>query len=216
MPYGNGNAEPVIYLLAQHALDRAAYRALLAAELGCRVTVESGLAPTSVWAAMRTNPALVIVAADSPQRPVCDVLHMVARLRPETRILVVTDATRPGQIEAWSRCPLHGYVGKDDGVDELRAAVRALLDGREHYSAAFADALTRAAARPPSMPQLSPRETELLPLLARGVTLRDAAGQMGVSYKTADGYRSSLLRKLGVHDRVQLARLAIRQRIIDP
>ena len=64
--------------------------------------------------------------------------------------------------------------------------------------------------------RLSRREAELLPLLAGGLTLRDAAFQMAVSYKTADSYRTSLLRKLGVHDRVELARYAIRERIIQP
>jgi DNA-binding NarL/FixJ family response regulator len=63
---------------------------------------------------------------------------------------------------------------------------------------------------------LSRREAELLPLLARGMTLREASEKMSVSYKTADSYRTSLLRKLGVRDRVELARLAIRERIIDP
>jgi len=55
-----------------------------------------------------------------------------------------------------------------------------------------------------------------LPLIARGMRLRDAAASMSVSYKTADSYRTSLLRKLGVRDRVELARLAIRERIIEP
>jgi len=63
---------------------------------------------------------------------------------------------------------------------------------------------------------LSQREIELLPLLARGMTLREAASKMAVSYKTADSYRTSLLRKLGVRGRVELARLAIRERIIEP
>lgn len=66
-----------------------------------------------------------------------------------------------------------------------------------------------------TLPRLSRRETELLPLLARGLSLRDAAARMAVSYKTADSYRTSLLRKLGVKDRVELARYAIRERIID-
>lgn len=68
----------------------------------------------------------------------------------------------------------------------------------------------RGAARANGSPRLSRRETELLPLLARSLTLRDAAVQM------ADSYRSNLLRKLGIRDRVELARYAIRQQIIQP
>jgi DNA-binding NarL/FixJ family response regulator len=53
-------------------------------------------------------------------------------------------------------------------------------------------------------------------LLARGLTLREAASKMTVSYKTADSYRTSLLRKLGLRDRVDLARYAIREHIVEP
>lgn len=62
---------------------------------------------------------------------------------------------------------------------------------------------------------LSPREMELLPLLAAGQTLQAAARKLGITYKTADSYRSNLLRKLGIRDRIQLARFAIRAGIID-
>ena len=62
---------------------------------------------------------------------------------------------------------------------------------------------------------LSPRESELLPLLARGMKLRDSAARMSITYKTADSHRTRLMRKLGVQSRVELARYAIRKHIID-
>lgn len=66
-----------------------------------------------------------------------------------------------------------------------------------------------------NMPHFTPRELELLPLLASGLTLREAAERMCVSYKTADGHRTSLFRKCGVQNCVQLARYAIRNKLID-
>jgi DNA-binding NarL/FixJ family response regulator len=63
---------------------------------------------------------------------------------------------------------------------------------------------------------LSRRERELLALLGKGATLKEAAAQMQVSYKTADNQKTSLMRKLGIHDRVELARFAIREGLVSP
>ena len=218
MSNGNGHPGngPAIYLIGRSGLDRLAYRRLLEVDLRCAVSVESGFAPTSVWAAMRTNPELVLVEADRPQSDVVDAVQMITRLRPQAHILVISAGVEPALVEPWSRCTLHGYIVKDGGLVELRAAVDAMVDGKEYFSAGIREALTNAAASPEGAAKLSRRELDLLPLLARGMTLRDAASQMSISYKTADSYRTNLLRKLGVRDRVELARYAIRKRIIDP
>jgi DNA-binding NarL/FixJ family response regulator len=63
---------------------------------------------------------------------------------------------------------------------------------------------------------LSPRERELLRVLARGVSLKDSAAILGISYKTADKQKASLMAKLDIHDRVELARYAIREGLVEP
>jgi DNA-binding NarL/FixJ family response regulator len=210
------SAQPVIYLMGQSVLDRLAYKQLLAHELQREVAVDSDFRPTSVWAAMRSKPNLVLVDSDAPHPDVVDAVQMVSRLCPDIAIIVVSAAVEPTQVESWSHCPLHGYVVKDGGLEELRAAINAVLASREYFSAGIREALVRAARHTHSPPRLSRRESELLPLLARGLSLREAARQMTISYKTADSYRTTLLRKLGLRDRVELARYAIRARIIDP
>ena len=211
-----GNSNPIVYLVGHSALDRLAYRCLLTDEFQCEVAVDSDFRPTGVWAALRHNPDLVLVVADTPQPAVIDAAQMITRLRPESLIIVVSAAVEPREIESWARCPLHAYVVKDGGVEELRAAMSAAVAGREYYSPGIRETLTRAASKHNATTKLSRREAELLPLLARGLTLREAASQLTISYKTADSYRTTLLRKLGVRDRVELARYAIRQHIIDP
>jgi len=207
---------PTTCLLGHSALDRLAYRRLLAQEYQLELAVDTDFRPISVWTALRHQPDLVLVDADRFQRDVLDALQMVARLRPQARILVLSAGVEPSQVEAWARCPLHGYVVKDGALDELRAALDALCAGREYFSAGIREALARGERQSNGVARLTRREAELLPLLASGMTLRDAARQMTISYKTADAYRTTLLRKLGVHDRVELARYAIRARIIDP
>ena len=216
MSTDDGQTRVLIYLMGRSALDRRAYKHLLAAELHRDVAVDSDFTPTSVWMAMRAKPHLVLVEADTADIEVIDAVQMIARLSPDVRILLLSAAVEPSHVEPWSRCALHGYVVKDGGVEELRAAIDAVLAGQDYFSSGIRAALDRGAAASNGTARLSRREAELLPLLAGGLTLRDAAFQMAVSYKTADSYRTSLLRKLGVHDRVELARYAIRERIIQP
>jgi len=224
MPQGqaenqNGRNAPLIGLLGGSAMDRTAYRLLLKHELNVDVAVEADFAPTSVWEAMRVKPNVVIVDADQAFPAALDAVEMIARLYPDTRILILGAGADPVQLDPWSRYRIHGYIVKDAGPDELRKALAALLDDRKYFS--------EGVRRPPrrrgssyaledARPRLSRREAELLPLLARGMTLRDAAQKLAVSYKTADSYRSNILRKLGLRDRVELARYAIRERIVEP
>ena len=141
---------------------------------------------------------------------------MIPRLRKQTRILVASASVDETVLKDWGRCGIDGYVVKDGGVEDLRAAIDAVRSGGTYFSAGVREAIERGQDSTNGFDTLSQREAELLPLLARGMTLREAASRMTVSYKTADSYRTSLLRKLGVRDRVELARLAIRERIIDP
>ncbi|MFQ5806317.1 MAG: LuxR C-terminal-related transcriptional regulator [Phycisphaerae bacterium] len=208
--------DAVIYLMGPSALDRQAYRLLLQHESHLNVAVESDFAPVAVWAAMRAKPDLALVTADRATPEVHDAVQMIPRLRKQTRILVASASVDEAVLKDWGRCGIDGYVVKDGGVEELRPAVVAVLMGKSYFSAGVREAIEKGRTAVDGLSTLSPRESELFPLLARGMTLREAASKMTVSYKTADSYRTSLLRKLGVRDRVELARLAIRERIIDP
>ena len=211
-----GDTQAVIYLMGPSALDRQAYRLLLRQELHLSVTVESGFAPVAVWAAMRAKPDLVLVTVDRASPEVRDAVQMIPRLRKQTRILVASASVDAAVLQDWGRCGIAGYVVKDGGTEELRPAISAVLAGKTYFSAGVREVIESGRDCAHGLASLSQREIELLPLLAHGLTLREAASKMTVSYKTADSYRTNLLRKLGVRGRVELARLAIRARIIDP
>ncbi|MCK4343119.1 MAG: response regulator transcription factor [Phycisphaerae bacterium] len=212
----NENPRAVIYLLGHSALDRLAYRRLFSTELHLEVALDSDFTPTAIWMAMRNKPDLAVVDADTAHAPVLDAIQMITRLSSTIRVLLVSATNESAHVETWCYCPLHGYVTKDGGVEELRSAIEAVLAGRDYFKAEIRATLDRGRARSNGRTKLSRRESELLPLLARGLTLRAAAVELAVSYKTADSYRTSMHRKLGVHDRVELARYAIRKRIIEP
>jgi DNA-binding NarL/FixJ family response regulator len=116
-----------------------------------------------------------------------------------------------------------GYVMKNAPFGELVEAIREAMASRAHFSEDVRSRMTEApetvAAGSPAKTRLSsltPRERELLRMLAAGVSLKEAARQLNVSYKTADNQRTRLMKKLEIHDRVELARFAIREGIIQP
>lgn len=202
-----------IFLMAATRLDRQALSLLLRTELRLPVLFESGFVAVDVWTAMRENPDLAIASADLVTAEVRDCLQMIPRLRASTRILAVGGTLDPTYLRSWADCELSGYVFKDGGIDEFRTAINTLGQGGAYYSPG-AQSLIANPATENGRPHLSRREQELLPLLAQGMKLREAASKMTVSYKTADAYRTSLLRKLGIRDRVELARYAIREGIV--
>ncbi|MBI5864216.1 MAG: response regulator transcription factor [Planctomycetes bacterium] len=204
----------LIYLLAATQFDRQATATALRHELDRQVAFESGFAPVEIWTAMRGNPDLALVNADRVTAETRDAVQMIPRLRKQTRVLILGAAVEPAGWKCWADCGISGYVIKDGGIEELRNALTAMEHGEPYYSRGVIEVLQerpKAADRP----ALSRREAELLPLLAQGMKLRDAASRMTVSYKTADSYRTSLLRKLGMRDRVDLVRYAIREGLVD-
>lgn len=205
-----------VYLLGRTALDRHAYRLVLERELRIVPSVESGYCPKDVWSAKRSEPDLAIAEMGRADTAGRECTAMILRLRPQTRVVVISATIDPADVSVWSAVGLSGYVVKDGGPAELTAGLQAVLSGQSYYSDGVRDTLASGRDAPNVLSSLSRREAELLPLLARGLTLRAAAAAMAVSYKTADCYRTSLLRKLGLRDRVELTRFAIRQRLVEP
>lgn len=204
-----------IYLLAATRLERAAMRCLLFHELNVSAEVESDFSPAQIWDAMRGKPDLALAVIDRPTPDIRDALEMIPRLRAQTTLAICGGLLDDSVLSGWADCKVNGFFFKDGGVEELRSGLSALAEDREWFSHGTRESFRREGRVMSRNASLSRRESELLPLLTKGMTLREAAVQMAVSYKTADSYRTSLLRKLGVHSRVELVRYAIRERLVE-
>jgi DNA-binding NarL/FixJ family response regulator len=205
-----------IYLMSPSLLGRSALRLLLETELNVPVVAESGFVATDVWSALRNHFAIALIDCDLPDAELLSVVEMVPRLKPRAKVLLVTGAVDPNCFAGWRSGFLDGAISKQGGIHELRTALDWACAGKRYFSAELQMVFTAAYSTASPLAKLSRRESELLPLLARGLRLQDAASEMQISYKTADSYRTSLLRKLGCRDRVELARFAIREKIIVP
>ncbi len=216
MDGGMAKAQPTICVIGYAALDRAAWSALFEHKLGRKPAMDCGPSAVEVWKAMRKRPDLVVIDAGASPTKMVDAAEMIKRLRARVHVLVIGFGEPLEALEIWRGTDISGYVFKDADVQELSTGVETVLGGAKYFSNGSRELIAGLSGARSATAELSPRERELLPLLARGLTLRAAASEMAVSYKTADTHRTHLLRKLGVRDRVELARFAIREKIIEP
>jgi DNA-binding NarL/FixJ family response regulator len=114
----------------------------------------------------------------------------------------------------------HGYILKDDADRNLVAAVDALQRHKPYLSSRVSEAASGAAGRDgsafgqPSRSRLTPREREILQLLAEGKSNKEVAGFLGISVKTAETHRANIMLKLDFHSITELVRYAVRNKII--
>jgi NarL family two-component system response regulator LiaR len=137
---------------------------------------------------------------------------------PDTRVVVLTSFASDDQVIPAVQAGAAGYLLKDVEPTGLEAAIRLVHEGEALLDPQIAGRVMEEVARPsPSadVSMLTPREREVLRLLARGLSNRELADTLVVSEKTVKTHVSSILMKLGVHDRTQAALLAVREGLVD-
>jgi DNA-binding NarL/FixJ family response regulator len=192
------------------------------AELGSEVDV--------VGAASEVDAAIEMIRARVPDVVLVDV-HMpggggarviteVLATHPDVRFLALSVSDAPEDVIATIRAGARGYVTKTIGPDELIEAVGAVAAGDAVFSPRLAgfvlDAFAGAAppSTDPELEQLTPREREVLRLIARGYAYKEVARDLEISVKTVESHVSSVLRKLQLSSRHQLARWANERRLL--
>ncbi len=143
--------------------------------------------------------------------------QMAARERGPRPILLTMHTEDRYVLEAL-RAGIRGYVLKKQAAADLVRAIREVAAGAVYLSPGISTVVAEAIRSPSPRPTdpLTAREHEVLQLVAEGKTTKEIAGILGVSVKTADAHRTSLMQKLNIHDIANLTRYAIRQGLIQP
>jgi DNA-binding NarL/FixJ family response regulator len=205
-----------------HTLMREGVRAVLDAQPDFDVVAEAADGAEAVGLALRTDIDLAILDVSMPRMTGVHAAGEIARHRPAVKILILTMHESEQLFYDALRAGAAGYVVKSaagvDLVEAARAALRGELflnsDMLSELSATYLDAVKRGEERPPGA--LTDRETEVLKLLAEGHTSEQIGDVLVISAKTVARHRSNILAKLGMHDRVELTRYAIRRGLIEP
>jgi DNA-binding NarL/FixJ family response regulator len=199
------------------------FRSGVRAELGDRVDVvgEAGTPAEAIAVIRATTPTVVLLDVHMPDGGGLAVLQAVGPEQPDTRFLALSVSDAAEDVIAVIRAGACGYVTKTISADELAAAIDRVAEGDVVFSPRLAgfvlDAFRDAPVTPsvdPDFDQLTPREREVLRLLARGYAYKEIAAELFISIKTVETHASNVLRKLQLSSRHQLTRWAADRRLL--
>lgn len=204
-----------IVLADDHAVVRQGLKMFLALDPELEVVGEAANGAQALEQVGLLKPDVVLMDL---KMPVMDGLTAIGRIRatyPETEVIAVTSVLEDAAIIDAVRAGAIGYLLKDTEADELCRAIKAAAAGQVQLSPQAAARLVREVRAPDSPEQLSPRELEVLRLIARGLSNREIAQELVISEKTVKTHASSILSKLGLASRTQAALHAMRLGLVE-
>ena len=216
-------AQPArIVLVDDHALVRSGLRMILDAEPDLRVVAEAADGHEALAVLEHTPADLAILDIAMPRMTGLQAAREIHRRHPHLRILILSMYDNEQYFFEALKAGASGYVLKSVADRDLLEACRATLRGEPFLYAGAVTALIRdylhRARQGDDLPDtiLTPREEEVLKLIAEGYSTREIAATLGISAKTVDRHRTNTLAKLGLRDRLALTRYAIRAGLIEP
>jgi len=210
-----------ILLADDHAVVRRGLRLVLDGEPDLEVVGEAGDGAEAVERALRDDIHLAVLDVTMPRMTGIQAAREISRRRPEVRTLILSMHDNEQYLFEALRAGASGYVLKSAADRDLVEACRAAMRGQPFlYPAAVAalvrDHLERAAEGRGSAEILTPRELEILKLIAEAYTSKEIADTLVISVKTVERHRANILDKLGMRDRVELTRYAIKRGLVEP
>lgn len=210
--------QPTVVLVDDHDLVRTGVRA----ELGDTVHVvgEASDVADAVDVIVETSPDVVLLDVHLPSGTGADVIAAVAARGLTSKFLALSVSDAPEDVIETIRAGARGYITKSIKGPELISSILRVADGDAVFSPRLAgfviDAFSASVVEPvdPELDQLSPREKEVMRLLARGYAYKEIARRLTISVKTVETHASAVLRKLQFSSRNELQNWAARRRIV--
>ena len=205
------NTSSIRILIADdHAIVRTGLAALLETVQGMTVVGEAKNGEEAVRLSAKLRPDVVVMDLMMPKKDGAAATEELVKVLPETRVLLLTSfATSDGIVRALN-AGATGVVMKDSPNSALIDAIRAVAAGRN----AISPEVRRLIANDPPVESLTPRQTEVLQSLARGLTNRDIAMQLSISEDRIEQHVRTLLLKLGVANRTEAVALAFKKHLL--
>lgn len=216
--------EATIVLVDDHPPLRAGVAAIIERSQRYRVVAEAGAIDEALHAIREHRPRVVVVDVTLPDGSGIDLTRLIRRGSLAERVLMLTMHARRALADTAFEAGADGYVLKDSTAEHLIAALDTILAGERYLDAALQsvepdlilDSNPFGAGPGPELAQLSERELEVFRLLAIGQNSKQIGVLLGISSKTVDNHRASVMEKLGIESIAELVRLAIRTGTIDP
>jgi NarL family two-component system response regulator LiaR len=205
-----------------HAIVRTGIRHVLEGEPGFTVVGEAATGPETLALALEHRPDVAVLDISMPGQSGLSVTAELRRHCPDTRVLILSMHDNTEYVLESVRAGAHGYLLKDTAATELRGAVRAVAQGESYFSPPIASrvsAVVRGDLAGEASPagllaQLTGREREVLIGVTRGLTNKEIAAELGISHRTVETHRESLMRKLSLRSVAELTRFALETGVI--
>lgn len=194
-----------VLLVDDHALVRSGLRAVLATTDDCEVVGEAATGEEAVARTPSLRPDVVVMDLSMPGAGGVEATRGVRAASPTTRVLVLTTFSDDDRVRAALAAGATGYLLKDATPDDVVAAVRAAARDEAPIDPRVARALLPGARVADPGPDLPPRERDVLVRIARGMSNRQIATELGIAERTVKVHVGSLFRRIGVADRTSAA-----------
>ena len=197
--------------------DQTVFREMLAEVIlasGRVVVCQAGTGADAIRECARLKPTVVVLDVVLPDMSGLDVLAAIQRSSAQSHVLLVTAQEAPAIVREGVERGARGVVMKNAPLRELKEAIQRIASGDTYFCSSASGLLQDGMRQEPSTP-LSTRERQILLLVARGLTSKQIAAQLGVAEKTVNNHRANIRDKLHVHDVAGLTRYAISQGMIE-
>ena len=216
-----------VLIADDQALVRVGLRKILEAEPETTVVGEAGDGEDAVAAARRLRPDVVLMDIRMPALDGIEATRRIVGAQPGTRVLILTTFGLDAYVYDALRAGASGFMLKDAPPEEIAAAVRIVASGDALLAPAVTRAVIEEFARhqpaaaeaptaPPAVDELTPREREVLDLLARGLSNPEICAELVISEATAKTHVARILQKLGLRDRIQAVIYAYETGLVRP
>jgi DNA-binding NarL/FixJ family response regulator len=199
---------------------RQAMNMVLSRERQVSVVGEAANGREAVSAVLALRPDICLMDVAMPKMNGIEATGQIRAEAPGTQVIMLSQYSAPEQVMEALQAGARGYVVKDAAIDELVQSVRAVHRGHPFLSAAVLDpiiqgylAWSRQVSASP-LRRLTPREQQVMKFIAQGSSTQEIAKVLGISPRTVETHRHSLMKKLGLHNAAEVALLAVKQGLV--
>jgi DNA-binding NarL/FixJ family response regulator len=206
-----------VVLVEDQTIFRELLAEVLSAEGGYTILGQFSEGLTAIEAcSSRLAPDLVILDAVLPDLNGLDVLAKLLALRPGISVMMVTAHERPALVQDAVRLGARGFVTKGTPLRELREGIRRVAERGTYFCSVTSAILAQNLKSPPSEAELSPRQRQIVQLVARGLSSKEIADELSISVKTVANHRLQIRERLELHDIASITRYAIERGLVEP
>ena len=210
-----------VLLVDDHAILREGIKALLEKQDNIEVVAEAADGREAIPKAAQFCPDVVVLDISMPTMDGLESTRQMKKDNPDIKVLVLTMHDNEEYFFQLLRAGASGYVTKKSVSRELVSAIEAVYRGESFFCPSMAKFLLSdflrldKAVENTGQEELTPREREIVKLIAEGYTNQQIADLLHRSVKTIESHRSNILRKLGIHDSIELVKYAVRKKLIE-